>query len=328
MTKIIIDGLGADLGSAMVCDALKIALKQRKFEAVVVGPEKIFKDALSEYKEQLEFIDTEEYVTNEESPVFAIRKKKNSSIVLGLNRLNEDDADVILSAGSTGALLAGGYFITKRLQGFERACLAVIVPNPEGGTVLLDCGATMDTTPEILCQFAILGNAYAKYTLHRDNPRIGLLNVGLEEGKGDRRTSTTYQLLKEMPVNFIGNVEARSILEAHCDVIVADGYSGNIALKSIEGTAKTVLSALKKGILSGIKTKIGGLLLKSVFKDVLKDYNYKAYGGAPLLGIKKPLYKAHGNSSAETFALAINEALDFAESGMLQKISENAEREI
>ena len=186
----------------------------------------------------------------------------------------------------------------------------------------------MDTTPEILCQFAILGNAYAKYTLHRDNPRIGLLNVGLEEGKGDRRTSTTYQLLKEMPVNFIGNVEARSILEAHCDVIVADGYSGNIALKSIEGTAKTVLSALKKGILSGIKTKIGGLLLKSVFKDVLKDYNYKAYGGAPLLGIKKPLYKAHGNSSAETFALAINEALDFAESGMLQKVSENAEREI
>lgn len=323
MTKIIIDALGSDEGPSMAAEAVQLAMKEKEFEAVLVGPDNILKPYFKDYS-NVEIIHTDVYIENTESPVKAIRKKKDASIVLGLNRLNED-GDVLLSAGSTGALLAGGYFITKRLKGIDRACLSVAIPNPKGGTVLVDGGANMDTSPEVLVQFAVLGHAYCKAALKIDNPRLALLNVGTEEGKGDKRSIETYELLKNSSLNFIGNVEAREILTGSCDVLVTDGFAGNIALKTLEGAVKVMLSGIKTAIYSSSKTKIAGFLLKDALKDLLKDYNFKERGGAPLLGVRKPVYKAHGNSSAEVFKVAILEALDYAESKVEDQIKTSLE---
>lgn len=323
--KLIIDALGSDEGAVMVAEATKLAMERRDFDVVLVGPKNQMEPILSSYLGRIEWIDTNEYIANDEHPVLAIRRKKQSSTVLGLQRLNESDCDGFLTAGSTGALLAGGYFITKRIAGIERACLAAVIPNAAGGTVLVDTGANMDTTPEILFQFGVMGAAYMSEVLGRDNPRVGLINVGAEPGKGDKRTQQTYELLKDSDLNFVGNIEARGLLDGNCDVLVADGFSGNVALKTLEGTAKTLFLEIKKGIYSSTKTKIGGALLKGVFKGVASTYDYKAYGGAPLLGTRKPLYKAHGNSGAQTFALAISELLHYASSRVEEKIASRVE---
>lgn len=318
MAKIIIDAFGSDEGPEMVANAVKLARQEKDFEAILVGPKEQMYPVL-EGVDKVEFIHTENFIENTESPVMAIRKKKDASIVLALQRLNEE-GDVLLSAGSTGALLGGGYFITKRLEGIHRACLAVWVPNPHGGTILVDSGANMDTSPEILYQFAVLGAAYSEADLGVERPRVGLLNVGSEEGKGDKRAIETYKLLKDSSLNFVGNVEARDILNGVCDVLVTDGFAGNIALKTLEGAASSLLGALKKSIYSSTKSKIGGWLIKDAMKEALKDYSLDNRGGAPLLGIKKPVYKAHGNSNAEVFKIAIMEALAYAESHVEDRI--------
>lgn len=322
MTKIIIDAFGADEGPAMVARAVRMAREKRAFEACVVGPEASL--SLLNDLDGVEILPTDEYVTNEEAPTFAIRRKKNASIVLALHRLNEV-GDVLLSAGSTGALLAGGYFITKRIKGMERLCLAPLIPRENGGLLLADAGATMDTTPEMLLQFAQITALYAERALGRANPQIGLLNVGTEAEKGDKRTQETYRRLEESGLHFIGNVEARDILTAPIDVLIADGFAGNVALKSLEGAARTLTQILKGALLQSFKTKLGAVLIKDALKEAMEPFDYRGHGGAPLLGARKPLYKAHGNSSAETFALAILEALDFAESGVIQRITEASE---
>lgn len=311
MTKIIIDALGSDEGPEMVGEALKLALEERDFSAVFVGPKDIYAKYFSS-ENRVSLIEATEYIANTDSPARAIRRKKDASVVLGLEALNES-GDVFLTAGSTGALLAGAYFITRRIEGIQRACLGATIPNPSGGTILVDTGANADTTPSMLYEFAILGSSFAEHTLHRKNPRVGLLNIGTEEGKGDKRTQEAYELLKESPLNFVGNVEARELLSGSCDVLVTDGFVGNVALKSLEGTAKTLFSRIKTGIYSSLRTKIGGMLLKPVFAGLSKDYNYQEHGGAPLLGTRKALFKAHGNSSTKTFRLAILEALEYGE---------------
>lgn len=185
----------------------------------------------------------------------------------------------------------------------------------------------MDTTPEILLQFARLGDAYVRKALKLNSPRIGLLNVGSEPGKGDKRTSEAYALLEASGLNFVGNIEARAMLDGTCDVLVADGFSGNIALKSLEGTAKTLMVGIKGALRSSIKSKLGALLVKGALREMLSTYDYKAYGGAPLLGTCKPIYKAHGNSTAQTFKLAILEALAYAEAGVEADITEPMKKE-
>ena len=325
MTKMIIDALGSDQGPDMVAKAIAKSLQTRDFEGVFVGPKETFERYLSDYSSKMTLLETEEYIENSESPVHALRKKKSSATVLGLNRLNEEDARVFLSAGSTGALLAGGYFITKRLKGIDRACLAATIPNPSGGCLLVDTGANMDCTPSYLLQFAILASSYAKKTLGKKDPKVGLLNIGLEEGKGDKRSLETYDLLKESSLHFIGNVEARDILDPHCDILIADGFVGNTALKVLEGVAKTFMNLIQSSIYQSTKTKIGGLLLKDSLKEKLGVYDYKAYGGAPLLGLRKAIYKAHGNSTVDSFSLAISEAIDFAESFEPDEITQGIE---
>ncbi len=315
MSHIIIDALGSDAGPEMVADALLIAMKKREFQATLVGPEPLFQNRFSG-NANVSIIPTEEFIHNEEQPVFALRRKKTSSTVLGLKKLNEE-GDVFLTAGSTGALLAGGYFITKRMKGMDRLCLVPIIPRPGRDLLLADAGATMDTTPEVLLQFARITVAYAESAMGRPHPTVGLLNVGAESEKGDKRTTAAFELLKESELSFVGNIEARDIFFSDCDILLTDGFAGNVALKSIEGTAKFLMSQLKDVFMQSVKTKLGALLIKDDLKRAFSSFDYKNHGGAPLLGARKPLYKAHGNSTAETFALAIEEALDFAEKGQL-----------
>lgn len=315
MKEIIIDALGSDLGPQMVRDALEIAGSKRDFKAKIVGPEDVFSDLIRNNK-NFSLIACQDYITNDESPALAIRRKKNSSTVLGLEALNAG-GDVFLSAGSTGALLAGGYFISKRLPGFKRACLAPVIPNLNGDLLMADVGASMDVDPKALFQFAELTSVYVGRVMHKDSPGIALLNIGSEADKGDKRARETYELLQDSELNFIGNVEARDIVTADVDIIITDGFSGNIALKALEGTAKVLLKLLKDTFMKNIKTKIAALMLKDDLKKTMSRLDYKAHGGAPLLGLRKALYKAHGNSDANTFALAIIEALDYAESGVM-----------
>ena len=322
MTKIVIDALGADLGCQMVAKALNLAMREDdSFQAVLVGPEKLMTPYLQDYKDRIEFIDTEDQIDNNESPVSAIRTKKNSSMVLAFNRLNEDDCQALLSAGSTGGLLAGASLITKRIRGIKRCCLAGILPQLDGGSLIVaDCGANMDTSPVMIFQFALLASVYASEVLKEDKPKIGLLSVGAEDHKGDKRTLEAHKLLRNSSLNFVGNVEARDILSSHCQVLVTDGFSGNIAIKTLEGTAKALMTLLKTTMYQSLKGKIAGLLIKGPLKEALAPMDYRNHGGAPLMGARKSVYKAHGNSEEKTFALAIKECLAYARSGMEDKV--------
>lgn len=325
MTKIIIDGLGSDLGPEMVREAVELARKKLDFSAVLVGPKEVFSE-LVEGDDQLSLIDTREAIDNNESPALAIRRKKQSSMVLGLQALNQE-GDVFLTAGSSGALLAGAYFITKRLPSFRRFALAPVLPNIHGGVLLADAGASMDSDSLLLFHFAQAASLYASQVLKKDRPKVALLNVGTEAEKGDKRSQETYTLLAASDLNFIGNVEARDIFTQDMDVLVTDGFAGNVALKSLEGTAGFILKTMKEVFLTNTKTKLGALLVKKDLKEALGKLDYRSHGGAPLLGPRKPLYKAHGNSTAETFALAIQEALAFAQSKMSERLALLGEEE-
>lgn len=322
--KIVIDALGSDKGYEMIASGLAMAMKKDDtFKAVLVGPENKIKEILKEEKvdfSRLEFIDTDVYIENEDEPVRALRKKKNSTTVLGLNYINNEGADGFISAGSTGALLAGSLFITKRINNVERAFLAAILPNGSKGMVLADTGANMDTSAQILYQFAQMASIYSERFLKISNPRLGLLNVGVEAGKGNKLSKETYNLLQASKLNFIGNIEAREVLNNACDILITDGFAGNVLLKSVEGTASTLIREIKSSIMSSFKTKIGGVLIKPAMKEVLAKYNSKEYGGAALLGVKVPIYKAHGNSDAGNFRNAILEFIDLINSKVVEEI--------
>ncbi len=324
--RIIVDLLGSDLGPIELVKGVCEAAKESKVSYTLIGPEKDLREELAKHKADLsrfEFIDCNEYITNEDQPVRAIRRKKDSSTVIGLNKLNEVGYDGFISAGSTGALLAGGLFITKRIDNVERAIITAELPTEKGKAILADTGAVMDSTPEMQVQYAKMGSLYVKHVLGKDKPRVALLNVGAEEGKGDMRAKKTYDLLKgEEKINFVGNIEARYALSGQADVIVADGFVGNVLLKSIEGTAGLLMKEIKTGIMSSIRGKLGGLLVKPAFKAIAKKYNYKEVGAALLLGIKKPVFKAHGSSDAHAMKSALLIAEKIINSNVVHYIEE------
>ncbi len=267
--KLLIDTLGADKGYEVIVRGTLNNMLKNEIEVVFIGEEEKIKKIVENTqvdKNRIGYINTSEYIENTEEPTLAIRRKKEASIPLGLRNLNEDEFDGFLSCGSTGALLAGATLITKRLPNISRAALTVVIPTLKGASVLLDGGANMDCPPDMLRQFALMGSAYAKGVLEKNNPKVALLNVGTEEGKGDALRKETFKLLKECPINFVGNMEARDLLYGEQDVIVADGFSGNVALKATEGAAMVILNSLKDGILSSLKSKIGGLLIKDSLK--------------------------------------------------------------
>lgn len=328
--KIVLDIFGGDYAPV---EAIKGAIEALKvfddFSLILVGDEQIIKDELNNNKvknqDRIEILHSTEIITNNESPAIAIRAKKDSSIVVGLNHLKYGNADAFVSAGSTGAVLTGATLLLKRITNVSRPALVPLLPTAkESKVVLIDCGANLDSRPETIVQFAKIGNAFCKSVLKIANPKIGLLNNGAEEDKGSETYRQVHKLLREnKSINFIGNVEARYILSGDIDVVVTDGFEGNIALKSSEGTALMMLKLIEKGIRTGgLRAKLGYLLLKPVFKDLKKVLDYNDYGGAVLAGLEKIVVKTHGSSKAKTFTNAILQARELILSNVVETIAQ------
>jgi len=324
--RVIIDGMGGDNAPSEIVRGAIDALKEYDIDLLIVGKEDLIRAELKKYdykKEKVEILHADEVISNEEDPAFAIRRKKNSSLVVGMKALTEGKGDVIVSAGSTGAILAGGLFIVKRIKGIQRAALTSVYPTINGLSLLVDAGANTDSKPEYLQQFALMGSIYMEKVMGIDNPKVGLANIGTEEGKGNELAKTTYDLLKESNINFIGNVEGRDIPYGAADVIVADGFVGNMILKVTEGVALSLFGQLKDAFLKNTKNKIGALLLKSSLKELKSKIDYREYGGAPLLGTKQPIIKAHGSSDAYAIKNAIRQGINFVERDVIKTIEAN-----
>ncbi len=329
--KIVVDAFGGDFAPLeIVTGAVKALQANDKLKIVLVGD----KDKITEIlqtqvfvSERLEIVHAPDVVTMDDVPTVAIRTKKTSSIVVAYDYLkNNDDAVALVSAGSTGATLTGAVLKLGRIKGISRPALAPILPTVnDKGVMLLDCGANADCKPENLLHFAIMGNEYMKATGVK-NPRIALLNIGTEEEKGSEMIKEAYQLLKNSNLNFVGNIEARDILRGSVDVIVSDGFSGNIALKTIEGVGEVLFGELKDVVKSSFKAKLGGLLLKKSLKGIKSKYDYQKLGGAPMLGVTKIVLKCHGNSKAETIAKTIEQAYQLGQNKMIEKVSKAVEK--
>lgn len=327
--RIIVDAMGGDHApEEIVLGAVDALDQQEGFDVTLVGKVDAIKKTLSECKydkARIEIVNADDVITNDDVPTLAVKQKKESSLVKAYDVLMSDlDAKAFVSAGSTGAVLVGAIFKVGRIKGVSRPALAPILPTLKtDGVVLCDCGANADCKPVYLKHFAIMASAYAKAMLAVENPRVGLLNNGVEEHKGNELMKAAYPLLKEeQSINFVGNCEARDLLSGDFDVVVCDGFSGNIALKSAEGTANTMLKLIKDGVYSGkLSYKLGALALKPVFKSVQKKLDYNANGGACFLGVKKVVVKSHGASKRSSVAASIIQAKTLADADICGKIS-------
>ena len=320
--KIILDAMGGDHApEAPVLGALQAA-KDFGAEITLVGKgesilEVLRSNGIQDLPAGIEIANAEDVVDMHDDPMAVIRKRKDSSMVVGLRMLSEGQGDAFVSAGSTGALLSGATLIVKRVKGVRRAAMGPAFPNKTGGkTVICDCGANAECTPEFLLQFALMGSLFAKKSLGVDHPKIGLLNIGTEDSKGTPLQKETYALLQNAHaqglINFVGNVEARGVPLGEVDVVVCDGFSGNVLLKSIEGTAMFMGSQVKKLFKRSIFSKLGYLLCKPGVDEMMKLLDYREIGGTQFLGIKKPVIKAHGSSDALAFRNAVRQAMDAA----------------
>ncbi len=318
--KILIDTFGADNGPKVLVDGAILALKEKDFLPVFVGNEEEIEKLIDGRISKYEIINTDEYISNDEDPVRAIRRKKNSSLVLAYNKLKEEGYDGLLSAGSTGAILAGGIFISKRIEGIDRPSLATPLPTTGEYTLLMDTGANMDCKPAYLEEFAIMGKVFLENVVHIDKPKIGLLNVGVESHKGDKLTKETYELLNESNLNFVGNIEARDLFSGKVNVIVADGFAGNVAIKTAEGVISLFKSQMKEILYKSFKTKLAGLAIKDDLSKQMGKFSSQNIGGVPLLGVKSYVYKAHGNSNDIAISNAILGLIDYVNMDVIEKI--------
>lgn len=323
--KIIVDGMGGDNAPREIVKGCIEAVKKFDVDIIIVGNKDLIEKELELYiypKNKIEILHSEDIITNEDDPVLAIRRKKDSSMVVGLNALKEGKGDGFLSAGNTGALLAGGLFIIKRLEGIDRAALTSVYPTSKGISIVVDAGANVDSKAEYLRQFGIMGSIYMENILGRKNPTVGLVSNGTEIGKGNTLVKDSYPLLSEAPINFIGNIEAREIPTGDIDVIVADGFVGNVILKLTEGVASSVFDELKAVFKSNMKSKLAALMIKDGLKEIKEKMDYRQYGGAPLLGIKKPVVKAHGSSDALAIENGVRQLIDFIEKDVINIIED------
>lgn len=327
--RIIVDAMGGDNApEEIVLGAVDATVSDKDVSITLVGDEDKINAVLCECeydKARISVIDAKDVITNDESPTMAIKLKKESSLVKSFDALNSDsEAGGFVSAGSTGAVLVGAFMKVGRIKGISRPALAPVLPTLKGnGVVLCDCGANVECKAVNLLHFAIMGKAYAQAMLGVKEPRIGLLSNGAEDKKGTPLNQEAFALLKEEEgLNFVGNCEARDILSGDFDVVVSDGFSGNVALKSAEGTANTMLKLIKEGVYSGgLRTKIGALLLKPVFAKVKKKMDYNAHGGACFLGVNKVVIKSHGSSKRKSICASILQAKSLSQSGVCQKIA-------
>ena len=326
--KIAIDGMGGDNAPSEIVSGVVKALEEFKdIEFYITGPEDAIKKEISKNNyngNNIIVVDAKEVITTNEHPVMAVRRKKDSSLCKALNLVKEGTCDAVISAGSTGAFLAGCTFIVGRIKGIKRPALAPVMPGKNGSFIIVDAGANVDSKPEYLVQFAHMGKEYYKGVLNGENPSVGLVNIGEEAEKGNDLTKETFKLLSEEKLNFIGNIEPRDVTKGDVNVIVCDGFVGNTILKMYEGTASTIMKVIKEEVMAtGITSKVGALLLKPVFKSIANRFDYKEYGGAPFLGVDGICIKAHGSSDARAFKSAIKQAKIFYDNKVLDKIKEN-----
>ena len=311
--KVYIDVMGGDRPAEIIQGAVSAAKEHADITIVLAGSRELISDALSGagIPDNIETEYTSEVITNDESPTMAIKTKKDSSLVRVFDMLAKDDEALgVISAGSTGAVLTGATLLIGRMEGIYRPTLISHLPTMDGGSVCItDCGANMDSHPEWLVQFAVMGSAYMRAMTGKEEPRVALLNVGTEDHKGNTLLRETYPLLKSSDLNFVGNMEARDTLTGKYDVVVCDGYDGNVLLKGSEGAAKMVMKALKNAIMSSLSAKIGYLFMKKAFSELRRDMDYNNYGGGVFLGTKKPVIKAHGSSNAAAIKQCVNQLI-------------------
>lgn len=324
--RIAIDAMGGDNApKAIVAGAMEALNDRKDLEIVLVGDEKQI-EPLVTTKERVSIIHTDEMIGGDEDPIRSVRRKKNSSLVLTANEVKEGRADACISAGNTGALVVAGLFIVGRTKGIDRPALSPTLPTTNGrGFLLLDAGANVDVNAHNLVQYAIMGSTYSEKVRNIPNPTVGLLNVGTEEGKGNQVTKKAYKLLENAPVNFIGNVEARDLMSGVVDVVVTDGFSGNITLKAIEGTALHVVNILKETLMSSLKTKILAGLMKKELQSLKKQLDYPEYGGAALFGLSAPVIKSHGSSNSTAIYHTINQAYDIIKNDVIGTIEKTVQ---
>jgi len=323
--NIIVDAMGGDHAPREIIKGCINAASQMDLKITLVGREDVITkelDYLGASRDIFDIVHAEDVIAADEAPVMAIRRKKQSSMVKGLEMVREDPNRVFVSAGSTGALMAGGLLKVGRLKGIDRPALAPLIPTRKLPVLLIDAGANADCKPENLVQFAIMGSVYMEKVLGRSNPRVGLVNIGEEENKGNELTKAAYSILKEQKnINFAGNIEARDIPEGVVDVLVCDGFVGNTILKLTEGLAITLFGILKEEFTKTFATKMGALLLKPGLMNIKKMMDYDEHGGAPLLGINGGIIKAHGSSKARAIENAIRQGKLFVENKVLENIS-------
>lgn len=327
--RIYLDATGGDHAPQAPAEGAVEALRANPdLEIVLAGPESQLAPLLADagdVKGRLQVADAPEVITNHESPVMGVRKKTKSAIVMGMLAVKNGEADGFVSAGSTGAVLAGGMFRLGRIPGIDRPALAPLMPNGKGYFLLIDCGANVDCQPQWLHQFALMGDAYMKGVTGLKTPRIGLINIGAESEKGNALVKAAYPILEKGPYHFIGNVEARDITRDQADVLVCDGFDGNIVLKFMEGVAGTLMGIIKKELLADARGKVGALIAKPAFKRVAKLMDYTEVGGAPLLGVRGAVVKAHGSSNGHAVACAVKQAVSMVSGGVAQRIEKQLE---
>lgn len=332
--KIILDTMGSDNGVRAATEGAILAVEKYGVEMILVGNEPEIMAVLETNgqakNEKLRVVHASEIVDMHDDAATVLREKKDSSMARAFELLKSGEGDAIVGAGNTGAFLSGATLLIKRIQGIRRAALAPVLPTAKGGAVLVDCGANAECTPEYLLQFAIMGSIYAQRQMKIKSPRVGLANNGAEDTKGTPLYREAHALLKEAhaqgKINFIGNVEGRDIPLGSADVVVCDGFVGNLILKTIEGTAMYLVDEIKSMFMQSTKTKIAALLMKPSLKEFKKKLDYTEVGGAPLLGISKPVVKAHGSSNAKAFCGAIGQAMIYAGSGIVDEIEKNIEQ--
>ena len=313
--KIVVDANGNDLGAIAPVEASVEAVKKyNDIKIVLCGKQDEISNLLEKYEynhEQIEIVDAQDVITNNESPTEAVKSKPNSSLVKAFETLKQDEEVVgLVSCGSTGAVLTGAFLKVGRIKGISRPALCPILPTKNGGRVMLiDSGANIDCKPINLCHFALLASSYAKALFNIENPRVALLNIGTEDKKGNEFCHQCFEELKKMPINFVGNMEARDFLSGNYDIVVADGFYGNILLKSVEGTAMFVMDQLKQEVKNSFFAKIGALFMKKAFKNLKGKLNYNSYGGAAFLGVKKLVVKGHGASDSLAFLKSIEQVI-------------------
>lgn len=325
--KIIVDAFGGDNAPGEIVKGAMRAKDELGVDIILVGREKEVRDCLGNRADEVDIINAEEVITMDDDPSTATRRKKDSSMAVALKLLAEDKGDAVVSAGSTGALLTGATLTVKRIRGIRRAALAPVLPAGKHGVMLIDCGANVECTPEYLLQFAYMASFYAGRIMNCENPRVGLLNVGTEDTKGGELQHKTFELLKEAGeegrINFIGNIEGTTVFSGDVDVVVTDGFTGNVLLKTTEGVIKFMMKSLKGVFYKNLLNKLGAAVMKKDLSLMKKSLDVNEIGGTALIGISKPVIKAHGSSNADAFFASIRQAVNFVNSGVIADIEKN-----